>query len=461
MAAIMFKIECAVRLGYTSTTSQLCKWNETFCRKVLAHIDVLSATYHAVFILFQIEPSLVVNIQFQRPKRGRDLVETQTPSRPGKMMKSSPHSTALEEMFLRELQQISPSSAVFSSLAPVSKTMTPAPIIRKLPTPLTALQKHVYTNMSQSELNAACQDVFKSIVISWEECTYLEECTRLQSQSRLWFEQRIGRITASRFSAVAHASLDPPPTHLVKQLMERSPSLSHIPAIQWGVDHEDVARAAYLELANENHINVKFLAAGLHLNPNFPHFGASLDGIICCECCGEGIIEIKCPYKHRDKSPHDVSDPLFYLQRDDNGKLHLKNSHQYYYQVQGQIAVCEKEYCDFVCWTPEGMHVERILPDSAHFAETKPALDYFFIKVLLPLLLSGKSHSPETETLPGISCMSPTTYCWCRGGESGQMVACDNPQCTIEWFHFECVGLTRKPRGKWFCSERCKRVLNL
>ena len=34
MAAIMFKVECAVRLGYTSTTSQLCKWNETFCRKV-------------------------------------------------------------------------------------------------------------------------------------------------------------------------------------------------------------------------------------------------------------------------------------------------------------------------------------------------------------------------------------------------------------------------------------------
>ena len=82
------------------------------------------------------------------------------------------------------------------------------------------------------------------------------------------------------------------------------------------------------------------------------------------------------------------------------------------------------------------MHVERILPDSAHFAEAKPALDRFFIKVLLPLSLSGKSHSPETEILPGVSCTSPTTYCWGHGGESGQMVACDNPQCTIEWFHF-------------------------
>ena len=34
VAAIMFKIECAVRLGHTSVTSQACLWNNTFCRKV-------------------------------------------------------------------------------------------------------------------------------------------------------------------------------------------------------------------------------------------------------------------------------------------------------------------------------------------------------------------------------------------------------------------------------------------
>ena len=30
------------------------------------------------------------------------------------------------------------------------------------------------------------------------------------------------------------------------------------------------------------------------------------------------------------------------------------------------------------------------------------------------------------------------------------MVACDNTSCSKQWFHFECVGLKRKPRGKWF-----------
>ncbi|XP_054575327.1 inhibitor of growth protein 4 isoform X6 [Eptesicus fuscus] len=38
----------------------------------------------------------------------------------------------------------------------------------------------------------------------------------------------------------------------------------------------------------------------------------------------------------------------------------------------------------------------------------------------------------------------------------GEMIGCDNPDCSIEWFHFACVGLTTKPRGKWFCP-RCSQ----
>ena len=34
IAAVMFKVDCAVRLGHTSVTSQPCKWNDVFCKKV-------------------------------------------------------------------------------------------------------------------------------------------------------------------------------------------------------------------------------------------------------------------------------------------------------------------------------------------------------------------------------------------------------------------------------------------
>ncbi|PIA36126.1 hypothetical protein AQUCO_03400202v1 [Aquilegia coerulea] len=45
------------------------------------------------------------------------------------------------------------------------------------------------------------------------------------------------------------------------------------------------------------------------------------------------------------------------------------------------------------------------------------------------------------------------TYCFCNQVSFGEMVACDNPSCKIEWFHFACVGLKEQPRGKWYCPD--------
>jgi len=51
-------------------------------------------------------------------------------------------------------------------------------------------------------------------------------------------------------------------------------------------------------------------------------------------------------------------------------------------------------------------------------------------------------------------------YCVCDGVSYGEMVACDNEACPREWFHLDCVGLSRAPTGKakWFCEE-CKEEM--
>ena len=103
--------------------------------------------------------------------------------------------------------------------------------------------------------------------------------------------------------------------------------------------------------------------------------------------------------------------------------------HKHFYQVQGQLAICEKEYCDFICWTPQGIHVERILPDRAHFAEIKLFLEAFFIKVILPILLTGKRHRDNIVEATTRKSQETSRYCWCEGEEAGQMVACDNSNC--------------------------------
>ncbi|KAJ3682418.1 hypothetical protein LUZ60_014991 [Juncus effusus] len=50
------------------------------------------------------------------------------------------------------------------------------------------------------------------------------------------------------------------------------------------------------------------------------------------------------------------------------------------------------------------------------------------------------------------------TYCICEQVSYGEMVACDNPNCKIEWFHFGCVGLKEQPKGKWYCNK-CAALL--
>lgn len=50
-------------------------------------------------------------------------------------------------------------------------------------------------------------------------------------------------------------------------------------------------------------------------------------------------------------------------------------------------------------------------------------------------------------------------YCVCQRISFGEMIGCDNDDCQIEWFHFECVGLTSKPKGKWYCP-RCRKEHN-
>ena len=42
----------------------------------------------------------------------------------------------------------------------------------------------------------------------------------------------------------------------------------------------------------------------------------------------------------------------------------------------------------------------------------------------------------------------PILYCTCRKEAYGDMIACDDPACAVEWYHYNCVGLTKKPRDK-------------
>lgn len=55
------------------------------------------------------------------------------------------------------------------------------------------------------------------------------------------------------------------------------------------------------------------------------------------------------------------------------------------------------------------------------------------------------------------------TFCICNRVSFGEMIACENESCPVEWFHFPCVGLSTdaKIKGLWYCptciAERRKQ----
>lgn len=43
-------------------------------------------------------------------------------------------------------------------------------------------------------------------------------------------------------------------------------------------------------------------------------------------------------------------------------------------------------------------------------------------------------------------------YCTCKQVSYGQMIGCENTECPVEWYHFQCVGIEEEPSDPWYCQ---------
>lgn len=230
------------------------------------------------------------------------------------------------------------------------------------------------------------------------------------------------------------------------QYEELSPT---IPAIKWGRDHENDARTEYFDIVKETHVNCQVDFCGLVINPKYPYMAASPDGKCSCLCCGTRLIEIKCPYSVRNANPNHVKKAGFYL-KNKSGKLLLSRSHTYYSQVQHQLLIAEEEVCDFVCWTPKGIFIETIDIDP-DYRENVPKCKKFFLQYILPELLTHRFLDNGLKTDIVDQMMTKHIVFVAKT----LMIACDNSECSFEWYHYSCVGIKRRPKGSWLCPK-CK-----
>ena len=134
-----------------------------------------------------------------------------------------------------------------------------------------------------------------------------------------------------------------------------------------------------------------YCSSGFVVSEKYPFLGASPDAIVHdpTDASPFGLAEIKCSYSYRQQSPFEAAESSdFCCQLDQNAespKLKLKSKHPYFCQVQGQMAITERSWCDFVIFTQKGISVERIKYDPDFWNdELLPKLTSFYDYCLGP-----------------------------------------------------------------------------
>lgn len=157
----------------------------------------------------------------------------------------------------------------------------------------------------------------------------------IEQGSKEWLELRLGKVTASRIADVLAKgksgealSREDYRYELVVQRLTGDPGESFTnAAMEWGTATEPQARIAYEAQADVFVEQVPFV-----LHPTIEWFGCSPDGLIG----DKGLLEIKCP----------------------NSKTHIKYLNagkppaKYVPQMQCQMAVTGRQWCDFVSFDP-------------------------------------------------------------------------------------------------------------
>lgn len=470
VGALLFKVEAAVRLGYTreACTEQPCAWNACFTKNV--------------------EPKKIADIRFYTDK-AKDKVRTSKTPRKEPYAKSTFNE---QQQFLGMLKNVKGECVGLSAFGDYAQNFAGRgpPVASRTrhatsPQSLRNLYCEGFVPADSVALEEKCRTVFENLSISEETSKMIELQTRGQTTSSSWMSQRCGRVTASVAHECLRTNQDKPAPSLLKKIcgVQSSSSLDHVPAIKWGRDHEEDGFRMYenivtgkekpeqVHLVNMSvHSGHSVQKSGLVICTDAPYFGASPDGVINCDCCGFGVLEIKCPFSCRNKSLfQDAQESSFCLDSSRN----LRKDHPYYIQVQFQMSVCNANYAHFVVWSTVDCVIVHVHRDQ-DFVSKMASLKSFWIRHILPELVTRRLElglqtvaNCASEEPAGASCAPRETafatdlptFCKCKttSGE-GNMVGCD--RCD-NWFHPSCIGLKRLPSAKtWYCSE-CKKTMKM
>ena len=198
----------------------------------------------------------------------------------------------------------------------------------------------------------------------------IESC---EQGSEEWLSLRLGKITASRVKDVLTKGRGTSPSKtaesymmelIAETLTGRSKPFFENDAMRWGTETEPQARAMYE--VNNDFVAVKEVAFVEHND----QIGISPDGLVG----DDGLLEIKCP---------NTTTQLKRALSDDY-------SSDYKAQIQMQLWVTEREWCDFVSFDPRlecaaGYLQQRVYRNEEYIEDMKIKV-YAFVERMNELI---------------------------------------------------------------------------
>ncbi|PFX11838.1 hypothetical protein AWC38_SpisGene24305 [Stylophora pistillata] len=195
---------------------------------------------------------------------------------------------------------------------------------------------------------------------------------------------------------------------MIKQICYPEVAKFSTEATEQGCRHEPFAIRTYEELMKTTLVNFKVKECGLVINEDMPWLHAPPDLFCECDCCDEGIGEVKCPLclENCDFESY-VQKSNTCLTKDSQGRYTLPHDQSYYYQVQQQLFTTKRPFCDFVVCAvglDQVMLVhQRILPGKPHWDSVVPKLENFWRVCVLPEILGR--WSTRRDPLGWLDCV--------------------------------------------------------
>ncbi|XP_049877293.1 uncharacterized protein LOC126374645 [Pectinophora gossypiella] len=240
----------------------------------------------------------------------------------------------------------------------------------------------VVETIEPEELKKNCLEKLSEFQKTIQEIKQIAEETIGQHENDLYNLHRCDRLTASNFGMICKRRNTTPCHNHVKQILYKNNIMTN--DMTYGQRNESMARTFFIENYKKS-----VRPSGLYIDEEFGFLGASPDGIVENE---RAILEIKCfPSLARNNKTIEMAakeKKLFPL-KITNGMLEMNKTHNYYYQVQGQLRVTKMEKCYFIGFVSpvQPITVLEVTRDEQFISDMLPKLITFYKNSVLPEII--------------------------------------------------------------------------